>query len=128
LEDGEMDKAVRVGVEDPVKGIEKEALKNAMGYVISREDVGKWMFQHLIKEGQGEEYTGKAVMISYWAVSCCASCGGSVFSLFRVSNLVDVERYSVSSPMKSCSAGGRLDVLSEEVHGVSLHFRGQLYH
>jgi hypothetical protein len=65
LKDGETDKIVRVGVEDPVKGMEGGSLKEAMGYVISREDVGKWMFQHLLKAGEGKQYSGKAVMISY---------------------------------------------------------------
>ncbi|KAK4108938.1 hypothetical protein N656DRAFT_783592 [Canariomyces notabilis] len=64
---------VRVGVEDPVAG-RVESL--AVGYTISREDVGKWIFENLIqgvskREGEGEglrdgrRWVRKAVTITY---------------------------------------------------------------
>jgi hypothetical protein len=52
---------VRVGVEDPVKGV--VVRKESVGYTISREDVGKWVFENCI-EG-GDEFVDKAVMITY---------------------------------------------------------------
>lgn len=52
---------VRVGVEDPVKGVlEKEAL----GYTISREDVGKWVFDECLDKA-GREWVGKAAILTY---------------------------------------------------------------
>jgi nucleoside-diphosphate-sugar epimerase len=52
---------VRVGVEDPVKGVlEKEAL----GYTISREDVGKWVFDECLDK-EGREWVGKAAILTY---------------------------------------------------------------
>lgn len=48
--------AVRVGVEDPVRGVVES---RAVGYTISREDVGKWIFENLI--AAGEEAAGKWV-------------------------------------------------------------------
>jgi hypothetical protein len=64
---------VRVGVEDPVEG-RVESL--AVGYTISREDVGKWIFENLIQdgkmgeggiegEGDGRRWVRKAVTITY---------------------------------------------------------------
>ncbi|KAK4039417.1 oxidoreductase AflX [Parachaetomium inaequale] len=51
---------VRVGMEDPVKGVVERV---AIGYTISREDVGKWVFEACI-EG-GKEWVGKAAIITY---------------------------------------------------------------
>lgn len=48
-------KKVRVGVEDAP----------AVGYTISREDVGQWVFEYLVKKGRECEYAGKAVTITY---------------------------------------------------------------
>ena len=61
LVDGETDKAIRVGVEDPEKGVESTAI----GYTISREDVGKWIFENFLAAQNGEKYTGKAVALTY---------------------------------------------------------------
>ncbi|KAF4980440.1 hypothetical protein FZEAL_3556 [Fusarium zealandicum] len=44
LVDGESEKAIRVGVEDPKTGRESDAI----GYTISREDVGKWIAGNLL--------------------------------------------------------------------------------
>ncbi|KAK7433192.1 hypothetical protein QQZ08_000125 [Neonectria magnoliae] len=44
LVDGATDKPIRVGVEDPKTGRES----NAIGYTISREDVGRWMADNLL--------------------------------------------------------------------------------
>ncbi|KAK3296502.1 uncharacterized protein B0H64DRAFT_171335 [Chaetomium fimeti] len=52
---------VRVGVEDPVKGVVE---KEAMGYTISREDVGKWVFEECL-EGDGRQWVGKAAILTY---------------------------------------------------------------
>ncbi|KAK0623762.1 hypothetical protein B0T14DRAFT_565086 [Immersiella caudata] len=58
---GENAAGVRVGVEDVVKG---EVESKAVGYTISREDTGKWIFEEVV---QGEEgrWDGKAVTVSY---------------------------------------------------------------
>lgn len=56
LTDGEgvgLDK-IQVGVED----------KPAVGYFITREDVGQWMFDVLVKPGLESDYLGKAVSIT----------------------------------------------------------------
>ncbi|AEO57249.1 hypothetical protein MYCTH_2303165 [Thermothelomyces thermophilus ATCC 42464] len=60
---------VRAGMEDPVRRVVEVAA--APGYTISREDVGKWLFEECI-EG-GNKWVGKAAMISYCAIV------GSVF-------------------------------------------------
>ncbi|KAL2182144.1 uncharacterized protein P884DRAFT_254387 [Thermothelomyces heterothallicus CBS 202.75] len=52
---------VRAGMEDPVRRVVEVAV--APGYTISREDVGKWLFEECI-EG-GNKWVGKAAMISY---------------------------------------------------------------
>lgn len=54
------EKEIRVGVEDLEKGVESRAI----GYMISREDVGRWIFENLIKES-GEKYSRKAVTVTY---------------------------------------------------------------
>lgn len=53
-------KEIKVGVEDPKGGMESKAV----GYTISREDVGRWMFENLVRDG-GESYVRKAVMITW---------------------------------------------------------------
>ena len=47
-------KKIRVGTEE----------KPAVGYTISREDVGLWVFEHLVK-GDGEKYAGQKITITY---------------------------------------------------------------
>ncbi|KAM0430967.1 hypothetical protein ACHAPT_005601 [Fusarium lateritium] len=51
---------IRVGVEDPVKGVEVKEF----GYTISREDVGRWMYENLIA-GEAGKYEGKAVGLTW---------------------------------------------------------------
>ncbi|GJC81141.1 UPF0659 protein YMR090W [Colletotrichum liriopes] len=53
-------RAIRVGVEDPDKGVESKAV----GYGISREDVGRWIFENVLRDG-GRGYTRKAVSITW---------------------------------------------------------------
>lgn len=55
------EKALQVGIEDPKKGIEKKAV----GYTISKEDVGRWMFEEVLLKHKWNQYEGKAVSISY---------------------------------------------------------------
>jgi hypothetical protein len=61
LVDGENpNKKIRVGVEDPIKGVKSKEV----GYTISREDVGRWMFEQLVvKDGEGFE--GKMVSVTW---------------------------------------------------------------
>ncbi|KAI6380123.1 hypothetical protein MCOR25_001774 [Pyricularia grisea] len=55
-------KPVRVGIEDPYKGIESQAI----GYTISREDVGKWIFHNLLSDSTGaRRYINKMVTVTY---------------------------------------------------------------
>ena len=49
---------VRVGEET------EEEAKPAVGYTISREDVGGWMFEKIVK-GDRQKYAGKMVTITY---------------------------------------------------------------
>lgn len=62
LQDGEKaDKKIRVHVESD-KGIEQKEV----GYFISREDVGRWMFENLLKDAdQVNKYEGKAVGLTW---------------------------------------------------------------
>ncbi|KAI1455342.1 NAD(P)-binding protein [Annulohypoxylon moriforme] len=60
LTDGETDKEVRVGIEDPAKGIETKAI----GYTISREDAGKWVARNLAVR-RDEKYRNKIATITY---------------------------------------------------------------
>ncbi|PKS13354.1 hypothetical protein jhhlp_000125 [Lomentospora prolificans] len=53
-------KEIRVGVEDLDNGVESKVV----GYTITREDVGKWIFQNLVRK-PGEGYLRKAVSITY---------------------------------------------------------------
>lgn len=60
---GETEGAVRVGVEDPVRGVVES---QAVGYTISREDVGKWIFENVINDQEGgRKWVRKAVAITY---------------------------------------------------------------
>ncbi|KAI4282772.1 MAG: hypothetical protein L6R38_002694 [Xanthoria sp. 2 TBL-2021] len=52
---------IRVGEEDEIRG----TASPAVGYTISREDVGGWLFDELV-DGKGKEkYAGKMVSITY---------------------------------------------------------------
>ncbi|KAK2037466.1 NAD(P)-binding protein [Colletotrichum somersetense] len=53
--------AVRVGIEDPVKGVEQLAI----GYTISREDVGRWIFENVLQKDGNNEFVRKVVTITY---------------------------------------------------------------
>ncbi|EJD44581.1 hypothetical protein AURDEDRAFT_114302 [Auricularia subglabra TFB-10046 SS5] len=53
-------KAIRVGVEDPQHGVEKLAV----GYTISREAVGGWVYENLLG-GDAAKYVGKAVSVTW---------------------------------------------------------------
>ena len=50
---------VRVGVESA------DAAEPAVGYTISREDVGGWMFDEIVNGNGGEKFAGKMVSITY---------------------------------------------------------------
>lgn len=54
------DRKIRVGVEDLHKGVEKKEV----GYTISREDVGRWMYENLLT-AENPQYNGKAVSITW---------------------------------------------------------------
>ncbi|KAF4462842.1 NAD(P)-binding domain [Fusarium albosuccineum] len=54
------DRKIRVHIEDPIKGIEQKEV----GYTISREDVGRWMYENLIV-GETKQYEGKAVGLTW---------------------------------------------------------------
>jgi len=60
LSDGESTKEIRVGVEDPTSGVESRAL----GYFISREDVGKWIAKNVILTADAK-YTNKIASITH---------------------------------------------------------------
>ncbi|WYZ33778.1 hypothetical protein EsH8_I_000054 [Colletotrichum jinshuiense] len=53
--------AVRVGIEDPVKGVEELAI----GYSISREDVGKWIFENILQKDGKDKYVKKVATVTY---------------------------------------------------------------
>ncbi|KZL85278.1 fungal specific transcription factor domain-containing protein [Colletotrichum incanum] len=53
--------AVRVGVEDPVKGVEELAI----GYTIAREDVGKWMFENILQKDGNDKFVRKVATVTY---------------------------------------------------------------
>ncbi|KAI1074388.1 NAD(P)-binding protein [Whalleya microplaca] len=59
LVDGETDKMIHVGIEDPKTGIESKAI----GYSISREDTGRWIAQNLVRE-RHTRYLNKTVSIT----------------------------------------------------------------
>ena len=50
---------VRVGEEG------KETAKPAVGYTISRDDVGGWIFDEIVKGAGGKKFGGKMVSITY---------------------------------------------------------------
>ncbi|KAI1091933.1 NAD(P)-binding protein [Rostrohypoxylon terebratum] len=60
LTDGETEREIRVGIEDPVKGIESRAI----GYTISREDAGKWIARNLVMT-RDAKYLNKTATITY---------------------------------------------------------------
>ncbi|KAK2605893.1 hypothetical protein QQS21_003733 [Conoideocrella luteorostrata] len=62
LQDGEKpDREIRVHVESG-KGVEKKEV----GYFISREDVGRWMYENLLENaGEQSQYEGKAVGLTW---------------------------------------------------------------
>ncbi|KPM36383.1 hypothetical protein AK830_g10186 [Neonectria ditissima] len=60
VDGGKPDRKIRVGVEDPSKGVEKKEV----GYTISREDVGRWMYENLFAV-DSTQYNGKAVSITW---------------------------------------------------------------
>lgn len=60
LTDGESDKTIRVGIEDPKTGFESKAI----GYTISREDAGKWVARNLVQD-MDAAYLNKMVVITY---------------------------------------------------------------
>ncbi|KAK1963496.1 hypothetical protein LY78DRAFT_683251 [Colletotrichum sublineola] len=53
--------AVRVGLEDPSKGVEQLAI----GYTISREDVGRWIFENVLQKDGNDEFVRKVATITY---------------------------------------------------------------
>ncbi|KAI0845952.1 NAD(P)-binding protein [Daldinia vernicosa] len=60
LTDGETDKPIRAGIEDPKTGIESKAI----GYNISREDAGKWIARNLVIQ-KDQRYLNKTATIVY---------------------------------------------------------------
>ena len=54
---------VREGMEDPVTGRVEGAM--AVGYTISREDVGRGVFENCVVPGAGEKWVGKAAVVTY---------------------------------------------------------------
>ncbi|OAQ95838.1 hypothetical protein LLEC1_01371 [Akanthomyces lecanii] len=60
LTDGESEKPIRVGIEDPKTGFESKAI----GYTISREDAGKWVARNLVQD-MDAAYLNKMVVITY---------------------------------------------------------------
>lgn len=54
------DRKIRVGVEDPEKGVERKEV----GYAISREDVGRWMYENLLN-AENPQYERKAIGITW---------------------------------------------------------------
>ncbi|OLN85838.1 hypothetical protein CCHL11_09947 [Colletotrichum chlorophyti] len=52
---------VRTGVEDPIKGVEELAI----GYTISREDVGKWIFENILQNHDNGKYVRKFATVTY---------------------------------------------------------------
>ncbi|KAM5354010.1 hypothetical protein ACJ41O_000660 [Fusarium nematophilum] len=54
------DRQIRVGIEHPVAGVEAKEV----GYTISREDVGRWIYENLIA-GDAKRYEGRAVGLTW---------------------------------------------------------------
>ncbi|KAM3497469.1 hypothetical protein MY10362_009182 [Beauveria mimosiformis] len=60
LTNGESERVIRVGIEDPHTGPESKAI----GYTISREDAGKWVARNLVQD-MSAAYMNKMVVITY---------------------------------------------------------------
>ncbi|CAG8896484.1 unnamed protein product [Penicillium egyptiacum] len=60
LVDGESNKTIRVGIEDPKTGPETRAI----GYTISREDAGRWLVENLVLKSD-TKYLNKNVTVTY---------------------------------------------------------------
>lgn len=60
LVDGESNKTIRVGIEDPKTGPESRAI----GYTISREDAGRWLAENLVLK-RDAMYLNKNVTVTY---------------------------------------------------------------
>lgn len=60
LTDGESEREVRVGVEDPEGGVEGREV----GYTVSREDAGRWIAENLVVKGDAR-YLKKIASITY---------------------------------------------------------------
>ncbi|KAJ5230572.1 hypothetical protein N7489_011280 [Penicillium chrysogenum] len=60
LVDGESDKAIRVGIEDPKTGSESRAI----GYTISRVDAGRWLAENLVLK-MDAKFLNKNVTVTY---------------------------------------------------------------
>lgn len=60
LLNGEKDRPIRVGIEDPKRGVEVKEI----GYAISREDAGKWFANHLVIR-KDPKYLNKIASIVY---------------------------------------------------------------
>ncbi|KAL8365541.1 hypothetical protein RB595_004385 [Gaeumannomyces hyphopodioides] len=55
-------KPIRVGIEDPVGGVESKAI----GYTISREAIGRWIFANLLSDATlSNQYSGKMVTLTH---------------------------------------------------------------
>lgn len=55
------EKEIRVGVEDPTKDVENKEV----GYFIARDDVGRWVYENLLRDPAECQYEGKAVSLSW---------------------------------------------------------------
>ncbi|KAI1389585.1 NAD(P)-binding protein [Hypoxylon trugodes] len=60
LVDGESDRTIREGIEDPTTGVETPIV----GYKISREDAGRWIARNLVMT-RNEKYINKTASITY---------------------------------------------------------------
>jgi nucleoside-diphosphate-sugar epimerase len=60
LQNGESEKTIRVGIEDPKTGREVQE----MGFAISREDAGRWVAVHLLLKNEGR-YKNKIATLTY---------------------------------------------------------------
>ncbi|KAK4864858.1 hypothetical protein LT330_001481 [Penicillium expansum] len=60
LTDGESNKTIRVGIEDPKTGPESRTV----GYTISREDAGRWLAENLVLKIDAK-YVNKNVTVTY---------------------------------------------------------------
>ena len=60
LTDGESNKEIRVGIENPKTGRESSAI----GYTISREDTGRWIAENLVLN-RDARYVNKIATVTY---------------------------------------------------------------